>query len=66
MGADLLTRERVVLFALIQIFWDEWYLGQCELFVREIYSCMGCLGYVGLIWAMFFVTDYLKDDDRTQ
>jgi hypothetical protein len=27
---------------------------------------MGCLGYVGLIWAMFFVTDYLKDDDRTQ
>ena len=27
MGADLLLRERVVLFALIQICWDEWYLG---------------------------------------
>jgi alpha-1,3-mannosyltransferase len=65
MGADLLVRERVVLFALIQIFWDEWYLGQCELFVREIYSAMGFLGYLGLIWAMFFVTDYLKDDDKT-
>jgi hypothetical protein len=54
-----------VLFALIQISWDEWYLGQCELFNRDVYSGLGFLGYLGLILALFFLTDYLKDDDKT-
>ena len=64
MGSELLLRERVVLFALIQICWDEWYLGSCDLFVREIYSFLGFLGYLGLISAMLFLTDYLKDDEN--
>jgi hypothetical protein len=65
MGSDLLLREQVVLFALIQICWDEWYLGQCDLIMREMYSFLGFLGYLGLILAMFFLTDYLKDDNKT-
>ncbi len=62
MGCNLLLRERIILFALIQICWHEMYLGQCELFVRETFSVLGFLGYLGLVLAMFFHTDYLKDD----
>ena len=65
MGSDLLPRERVVLFAMIQICWDEWYLGQCDIIIDDVYSMLGFLGYLGLVLAMFFLTDYLKDDDKT-
>jgi hypothetical protein len=27
---------------------------------------LGFLGYLGLVLAMFFLTDYLKDDDKTE
>lgn len=64
MGSNLLLRERIILFVLIQICWHEMYIGQCELFVRETYSLLGFLGYLGLVWGMFFHTDYLKDDNN--
>lgn len=62
MGCNLLLRERIILFALIQICWHEMYLVQLNVVVVETFSVFGFLGYLGLLLAMFFQTDYLKDD----